>query len=280
MTNFVTAPESVQFLFTFVTVKVTAWPLSPTGARHSAKLVKVIATVQEISMPGSPTKADKARAKTKAPPKVLTTEAEPSATATVARKSPRDKRIVSITTGDRFADGALPASPLGKRSTLENTALRENDSPSAKKSHSPHPARPPSAGAITPEMIDAVDRILTRAFKAERQFKEFEEDENLPGLLGRCASDGKARAKRRSKMYEDDFGETMGPTLEAVFKKFDTDNSGELDESELKAAFDACGRPSDDDTIKKSIQALDTDNNGLISLEEFKAIAWKVSIGP
>ena len=85
-------------------------------------------------MPGSPTKADKARAKTKAPPKVLTTEAEPSATATVARKPPRDKRIVSITTGDRFADGALPASPLGKRSTLENTALRENDSPSAKKS--------------------------------------------------------------------------------------------------------------------------------------------------
>ena len=81
-------------------------------------------------------------------------------------------------------------------------------------------------------------------------------------------------------MYEDDFGETMGPTLEAVFKKFDTDNAGELDESELKAAFDACGRPSDDDTIKKSIQALDTDNNGLISLEEFKAIAWKVSIGP
>jgi Ca2+-binding EF-hand superfamily protein len=67
----------------------------------------------------------------------------------------------------------------------------------------------------------------------------------------------------------------MGAKLEEVFKLFDTDGSGSLDASELKAAFAAAGRPADDETIRKSIAALDENNDGVISLDEFKAIAWK-----
>ena len=37
------------------------------------------------------------------------------------------------------------------------------------------------------------------------------------------------------------------------------------------------GRPTSDAAIQAAIKALDTDNDGKISLEEFKAIAWKIS---
>ena len=78
---------------------------------------------------------------------------------------------------------------------------------------------------------------------------------------------------------QSDFNTLMGPVLEQVFKHFDTDNSGNLDSSELKAAFEAAGRPADEETIASAIKALDTDGDGEISLEEFKAIAWRVSLG-
>lgn len=34
------------------------------------------------------------------------------------------------------------------------------------------------------------------------------------------------------------------------------------------------GRPASDEMIDKSIKALDTDGDGVVDLEEFKAIAW------
>lgn len=66
-------------------------------------------------------------------------------------------------------------------------------------------------------------------------------------------------------------------TLEAAFRAADIDENGNLDASELQNAFRAAGRPSDPETIQKAIKALDADGDGLISLSEFKAIAWKLS---
>ena len=67
----------------------------------------------------------------------------------------------------------------------------------------------------------------------------------------------------------------MASKLDAVFKAVDTDNSGFLDPSELKVAFEKAGLPASDEQIKASIKALDTNNDGKIDLDEFKAIAWK-----
>lgn len=71
----------------------------------------------------------------------------------------------------------------------------------------------------------------------------------------------------------------MGPKLETIFKQFDADGNGTLDHSELKAAFEAAGRPADDETIAAALTKLDTDGDGVVSMEEFKAIAWQCSLG-
>merc|ERR1719473_536771 len=113
----------------------------------------------------------------------------------------------------------------------------------------------------------------------EKQLKENDQDATLPGELGRMAEQRKPRLRRKSKDLAEEFNRLMGPKLEAIFKEMDEDNSGNLDASELEKAFAAAGRPSDPETIANAIKSLDTDGDGLISLEEFKAIAWKCALG-
>jgi len=137
------------------------------------------------------------------------------------------------------------------------------------------PPLPPTDGQIT----EAIDKVITMAFKMEAEIKENADDEKQPGQLGRMAANRAPRLRRKSKDLQENFNTLMGPVLEQVFKHFDTDNSGNLDSSELKAAFEAAGRPADEETIASAIKALDTDGDGEISLEEFKAIAWRVSLG-
>ena len=96
------------------------------------------------------------------------------------------------------------------------------------------------------------------------------EDMNLPRLA--------QRGRRKSKDLEDQAMDLMGSQLEKVFKLMDVSGDGNLDEAELKRAYELAGRPASDESIKKAIQLLDKDNDGLINLEEFKAIAWQTSI--
>ena len=93
---------------------------------------------------------------------------------------------------------------------------------------------------------------------------------NLPRLA--------QRGRRKSKDLEDQAMDLMGSQLEKVFKMMDIDGSGNLDEGELKRAYEIAGRPASDHSIKRAIKLLDKDNDGLINLEEFKAIAWQTSI--
>jgi len=60
---------------------------------------------------------------------------------------------------------------------------------------------------------------------------------------------------------------------EWVFKYFDDDANGFLDESELKDAFNALGQPLDDAMLKHSFSLIDTNHDGQISLDEFRVMA-------
>ena len=93
---------------------------------------------------------------------------------------------------------------------------------------------------------------------------------NLPRLA--------QRGRRKSKDLEEQAMDLMGSQLEKVFKMMDVSGDGQLDEDELKQAYELAGRPASDESIKKAIKMLDKDNDGLINLEEFKAIAWQTSI--
>jgi len=132
-----------------------------------------------------------------------------------------------------------------------------------------------AAEARSKQAAEAIDNILTMVFELDREIKEAEEDLKGPGEVARLAERKVRRGHRKSKELEGKFLSLAGGILEDVFRQFDTDSSGQLDEGELKAAFEAAGRPADDDTIRRAIKALDTNHDGVIDLQEFKAIAWK-----
>ena len=81
---------------------------------------------------------------------------------------------------------------------------------------------------------------------------------NLPRLA--------QRGRRKSKDLEDQAMDLMGSQLDKVFKMMDVSGDGQLDEAELKRAYELAGRPASDESIKKAIQLLDKDNDGLINL--------------
>jgi hypothetical protein len=59
----------------------------------------------------------------------------------------------------------------------------------------------------------------------------------------------------------------------AIFRRFDTDGNGFLDQQELKAAFEAVGQPATERTIAHSFSLIDKDRDGKISFDEFRAMA-------
>jgi len=77
---------------------------------------------------------------------------------------------------------------------------------------------------------------------------------------------------------ESTFKEIVANDVEAVFNSFDKNQDGSLDRYEIKEALEAAGRPADDATVDKSMEALDTNKDGKVSLKEFKAapreLAW------
>lgn len=77
-----------------------------------------------------------------------------------------------------------------------------------------------------------------------------------------------AVAKAKPQVYTED-------ELRAVFTEIDTDNSGDIDFEELKAALNgmsAIGSSMSDAEVKKMLNLGDTDGDARVSFEEFKQI--------
>lgn len=55
----------------------------------------------------------------------------------------------------------------------------------------------------------------------------------------------------------------------AQFMEFDLDNSGDIDEMELKQMLEKLGTPKTHKEVKKMIQEVDTNNSGTIHYREF-----------
>merc|ERR1711988_621864 len=123
--------------------------------------------------------------------------------------------------------------------------------------------RPPERKPDSDTGLAVIDGII-------RAGKEAEEERLAPAR--------QQMVRRKSRELQVRMMETMEPLLVAVFHDLDTDGSGYLDESEIKAAFVRLGRQASDGQIKKAMMALDTNNDGVISLDEFKAIAVRVSM--
>lgn len=66
--------------------------------------------------------------------------------------------------------------------------------------------------------------------------------------------------------------------LYALFKHFDTDNSGYITCENLEEAFKA-GKKISSDEIKEILESHDIEKDGRISLEEFKVMFKKVDLG-
>ena len=73
--------------------------------------------------------------------------------------------------------------------------------------------------------------------------------------------------------------ERINQAIEFAFSTYDTDNSGTLDESELKEILKAVfakmniQREVNDADVKKMVKALDANSDGVISREEFRVLA-------
>lgn len=116
--------------------------------------------------------------------------------------------------------------------------------------------------------LEALEQLIATAKATQHDLKETIEAGLAPARS--------LRLRRKSKDLEKSFADMAAGALERVFFAIDKDGSGTLEPHELKKAFEAFGRPASDETIRSAIKALDTDNDGAISLEEWKMLAWKV----
>lgn len=132
----------------------------------------------------------------------------------------------------------------------------------------PPPSRSPKPAG--PEVLEAIANIVKKG-RANEKEEKWAQEAGMPPGMG-------LRLRRRSRDLEAECLEITGAELERVFKKFDVNGNGALEVSELKAAFDAAGRTASEALIKQCYKKLDTDKDGVISLEEFKKISWHLSM--
>ena len=69
---------------------------------------------------------------------------------------------------------------------------------------------------------------------------------------------------------------SVSAEVKAVFEKFDDNRSGKLDYRQLGVALRSMGMSADSNQAAEIIKKFDTDNNGLMELDEFNTLVWKL----
>jgi len=92
----------------------------------------------------------------------------------------------------------------------------------------------------------------------------------LPNLG--CAPHQCARCGHVTSILADDDARLTDAQVTAIFKEFDTSGDGFIDLGELQAALSKAGKPVSLDEAVDILERVDTNNDGQISLEEFRAV--------
>lgn len=121
-------------------------------------------------------------------------------------------------------------------------------------------------------VLEALETLIEQGKQNEAELKEQLEMGLAPGRV--------LQKRRKSRELKEQCIALLEPSLERVFKSFDKDGSGTLDGSELRAAFEAAGRPASDRQIQKCVKQLDQNGDGVIDLNEFKQLTYMVATRP
>ncbi|KAI3380773.1 hypothetical protein SNEBB_003269 [Seison nebaliae] len=92
--------------------------------------------------------------------------------------------------------------------------------------------------------------------------------------MGKCLSKKKPTTGKIDKEWD----RVDDEKILQVFKFFDRDNSGKIDQSELKNAYREIGCNFSDEEIESMIQMADIDGNNKIDLQEFKRIYMETMV--
>jgi len=68
--------------------------------------------------------------------------------------------------------------------------------------------------------------------------------------------------------------------IKMAFRYFDVDNSGSVDEKEIKRALQMFNIPLDDESVKRIVDKCDANNNGQISYDEFVDALARDTVAP
>jgi len=124
----------------------------------------------------------------------------------------------------------------------------------------------------------SVDELRSRALavgSTPAQLEALALKEDSPGVLKNSLIDLILERQRALKKAKRLFGKYKGQPAEAVFRQFDTDNSGYLDFDEFSAALRKLGSRMTPESLRKAMDTVDTDGNNQISMGEFKQF-WSI----
>ena len=156
-----------------------------------------------------------------------------------------------------------PGSKTGSRRNSKELALKE-------KAKVEPPQLTEEERAVMVAATEKLNELIERGVSVRDELREAEEMD-CPRLA--------ERGRRKTRELEEEAMAVMNAAgLERAFKTMDLSGDGQLDRTELKRAFELAGRPATDEALDKAIAALDKNNDGLVSQDEFKAIAWQVAI--